>query len=69
MHLRLIKPLNKVLHRIFQTHDIVLYIIEHTQKSVEGRGFARSGRTGQQDKAVRALDNFFHQRQIAPLHP
>src|SRR5258706_3963701 len=54
----LIDALQLIFDRLFDGDDPLLHRVDGAQKGVEGRGFARAGRTGHQHDPVRLNDDF-----------
>src|ERR1017187_4745595 len=66
--LDLIDALELVFNRVFNRDDFADGIVDRVQRGVERGGFAAARRAGDEDDAVRQLENALETFQFAPVH-
>src|SRR5690606_19075180 len=68
VHLRLADPVDVVLDRILDGHDVARVVVDALERGVERRRLTRAGRTGDEQNAVRLVDELVHERLRARIH-
>ena len=67
--LNLIDALELIFNRVFHRDDFADGIVDLVQRGVEGGGFARASRAGDQNDAVRQAENVLKMFQLAGVEP
>jgi hypothetical protein len=69
VHLHLLDPVELVLDRVLDRHDRAVRRVQLGQARVERRRLARPGRTGHENRAVRARDRGLEAALVGLVHP